>query len=373
MEGAEGVVATVRVVDRSPGATGDEPVLVRMASVQHKPLEWLWPGRIPLGRVSFLVGDPGCGKSFIALDMAARVTRGSVWPDGADNVAGDVLLLVADDSLGGAVRPRLEAAEANLNRVMVLRAVKRGQDEATHRFSLKRDIPALELAIEATPGARLLVIDPLTAYLGRGGVPSDAEVHDILLPLEELAERTGVAVLAVSHFSKRDSGPLVQRASGSMAFMAAARSVWAVGADHNEPERRLLVPVKSNVSACGTGLACRVVESGENGSAPRLVWERGPVRISPSEAVAAAAGRPPTERQAAAAWLRALLADGPMVTTDLQEVALREGLAWPTVRRARLLAGVVCDNGPFQTPLVWRLPGGPAVRRAFPEHQPAQI
>src|SRR5688572_15476895 len=58
------------------------PVLDWGHEVKERELEWLWPGRIPLGKITLLAGDPEAGKSFVVADLAARTTRGGPWPDG---------------------------------------------------------------------------------------------------------------------------------------------------------------------------------------------------------------------------------------------------------------------------------------------------
>jgi hypothetical protein len=271
-----------------------------------------------------------------------------------------VLLLAADDGLSGTVRPRLDAAGADPERVVELRAVRGAEGEPAHRFSLGRDLGALERAVADVGNVRLVVIDPLTAYLGRGSMASDAEVHDTLVPLAELAERTGVAVVAVSHLNKKSGGPVIQRAGGSMAFVAAARTVWAVGQDLEDPERRVLVAVKNNVSADARSLAYRIEPSAGDPATPRVAWESVPVALTAAEALSTVMWRPPTERQGAALWLRGVLANGPMLASEVNKEARWSRLSWTTVKRARPLVGVISQPVGYHGPWVWRLPCHPA-------------
>jgi len=354
-------VNALQLVGEPPcGGNADEPVLIRMASVEPQPLDWLWPGRIPAGRVSLLVGDPGQGKSLVAIDMAARVSRGLPWPDapeGPPAPVGAVLLLSADDDLGGTVRPRLDAAGADAEAVVELCAVREGNGRGARRFCLARHLAALERALSLAGCVRLVVIDPVTAYLGRGEVASDAEVHDVLAPLAVVAGQSGAAILAVSHLSKRGAASVLHRATGSMAFVAAARTVWAVASDLDDPERHLFLPVKSNLSARGRGLAYRIVTSPEHADAPRLAWESAPVALTAAEALATVAGRPPSERQAAAAWLRDTLAAGPLAAQEVARRAGQSGVSWATVKRAKGLARVISYSTGYQDRWMWRLPG----------------
>ena len=83
--------------------------LVCLADVESRPLEWLWPDRIPLGKLTIIAGDPGLGKSLATLDIASRVSQGEPWPDQTDaiNPKGDAILLSAEDDLSDTIRPRL--------------------------------------------------------------------------------------------------------------------------------------------------------------------------------------------------------------------------------------------------------------------------
>src|SRR5262249_32789236 len=139
------------------------PVLVRVADVLPQRVEYVWPGRIPCGKLAILAGLPGLGKSIISLDIAARESVGGVWPDGGAAPGGDVIILSAEDGPGDTIRPRLELLGADLTRVHVLTAVR---DTGTERaFDLTGDITQLESAIALTK-ARLVLIDPVDAYLG---------------------------------------------------------------------------------------------------------------------------------------------------------------------------------------------------------------
>ena len=163
------------------------PVLISLADVQPQPVSWLWPGRIALGKVTLLAGDPGLGKSFVTLDIAARTSCGAPWPDapGIKTTAGGVVLLSAEDDAEDTIRPRLDAAGANVQRIKALLAVRRNyQDDPTREstFSLETDLPALEAAILAVAGCRLVIIDPITAYLGGTDSHKNGEIRGLIAP-----------------------------------------------------------------------------------------------------------------------------------------------------------------------------------------------
>jgi hypothetical protein len=223
------------MADRAEAATTTDeapitPILISLADVQSRPIEWLWPGRIARGKVTLLAGDPGLGKSFLTLDLAARVSRGSPWPDAPDASAplGGVVLLSAEDDVEDTIRPRLDAAGADVHRIKLLQAVRHNYRENQKEaiFSLVTDLPALEAAILAVPGCQLVVIDPITAYLGETDSHKNAEIRGLIAPLAALAAKYGVAIVCVTHLNKSGSGPAIYRSIGSIAFVAAARAVW---------------------------------------------------------------------------------------------------------------------------------------------------
>jgi len=264
-------------------------VLVRLSDVQPESIRWLWPGRIAMGKLTLLCGDPGLGKSFVTLDLAARVSSGLPWPDLPllPNDKGGVVLLNAEDDLADTIRPRLDAAEADVSRIASIQAVRRiiptGQTQETD-FDLTEDLIALEAAITQTPDCRLVVIDPLTAYLGKTDSHKNAEVRAVLARLFELASRHRVALLAVTHLNKASTLPAIYRAMGSLAFVAAARAVWAAVRDNDDEtgRRRLFVPIKNNLGTDETGLAYSLEPAG---STARVIWEPDPVDMRADEAM----------------------------------------------------------------------------------------
>jgi RecA-family ATPase len=192
---------------RTPGA-----VLRCFRDIEPEPLRWLWPGRIPLGKLTLLIGDPGLGKSLVTVDMAARLSRGTAFADGAACDRGSTIFLSAEDEAADTIRPRLDAAGADLSRVHVLDAVRVTLADGVLSekcFSLETDIAALESALLQNPDVRLIVIDPLSAYLGGTDSHSNAEIRGLLSPLGAMAARRGVAVSAITHLRKSPGQPSI--------------------------------------------------------------------------------------------------------------------------------------------------------------------
>jgi len=412
----------------------------QLRTVDEKAVRWLWPGRVPLGKVTLIVGDPGRGKSLLALDMAARVTRGAAWPDqavgsaecgvgreeprgvsagegqgdarvesgsagvgppeaalepldpafaalcgvvewpdavpeardavretgdsergggnaerGTPNPVGSVVLLSAEDDAGDTILPRLKAAGGDPERVIILNSLRRREDNTQLTFSLARDLPLLEGEMRARGDVRLVILDPVTAFLGGAHAQGNAEVRELLAPLRALAERRQAAVVGVSHLTKRAEAAVMYRTMGSLGFVAAARAVWAVGPDRQTPGRLLFLPVKCNLAGGVTGLAYRIVGSAADPSVPVLAWEPEAVTVTAEEAFNASPRRSLTPREEATAWLEGLLSAGPMGAKEVAELARAAGFSLTTLKRARRALGVMSFHERVGAPWMLRL------------------
>lgn len=337
------------------------PVTRRLSDIEPEAIRWLWPGRIALGKLTLLAGDPGLGKSLVTLDVAARVTLGSPWPDDRDTRAprGSVVLVGCEDDLADTVRPRLDAAGADVRRVITLDGVRRASapDAPPDPVDLERDLGTIEEAIRGATDCRLLIVDPISAFLGPNcDSHSNADVRRLLGPLAALAERQRVAVLLVSHLNKAAGGAAIYRTMGSLAFGAAARAAWGVSKCKDDDRRRLLVPIKSNLAADVTGLAFRIEPYGAGGL-PVVAWEPDPIHVSADEALSGEPRRPgpsPKRRDEAAEFLRDELAAGPRAVEELKLAAEARGLAWRTVQDAKRAADIESFRPSPLGPWLWR-------------------
>jgi putative DNA primase/helicase len=446
---------------------------VCVSDVEASDVEWLWPGRVAIGKVTLIAGDPGLGKSLLTRDRAARVSRGWAWPgeeprqgdgekgrqgggtrqadtgkgrqgeetrpddgessgpreaekwvelerrlpgkrnrkrrraaerqeailrqaqdrlgggtrqgdgetrgqgdetrqgDGnrqgdteegrlgggarqgdtqdsamaamhryAVRATGSVLLLSAEDDLADTIRPRLEAAGANCERIVAVRAMVEGSGEGSgevgraRSLDLSRDLQRLGRELMAMPDCRLVVIDPLSAYLGSNIESVNSAVRQLLTPLAKLAAERRIAVVVVTHLRKR-SGAAIERAIGSVAFVATARAAWLVARDPENKERRLLVPMKNNLSEDRGGLAYTIVPRVEH-RAPMVVWHPEPVQLDADElaAVHTKVQRQKKDRTEAMEWLQGYLLDGPQPASHVRQDAERQGIGYGTLRRA---------------------------------------
>ncbi len=348
----------------SAAANPMPPCIVRLSDVKPEPVSWLWPGRFALGKLTLIAGDPGLGKSFLTLDMAARVSRGTPWPDAPDKpqTPGGVVLLSAEDDAADTIRPRLDAARADVDRIVALQAVPiisdRGKPAGVRMFDLTRDLPALVEAIGAAEDCRLVVIDPVTAYLGGVDSHKNAEIRGLLAPLGEIAARHRVAVVAVTHLNKSAGGAAIYRAMGSLAFTAAARAAWAVTKDENDPRRRLLLSIKNNLAPDTGGLAYSLVAV-EGHEAAAVAWEPDPVHVTADDALGGE--RPESGGGAldeATDWLRDTLVGGPVPAADVKAAAKRDGIAARTLDRAKSALGVRATREGYASDgrWVWAMP-----------------
>jgi Bifunctional DNA primase/polymerase, N-terminal/AAA domain/Primase C terminal 1 (PriCT-1) len=328
------------------------PVLVCLGDVKPEPVEWLWPQRIACGKLALVIGEVGTGKTYVTLDLTARVTAGVAWPDGGRTSAGAVLLLTSEDGLADTVRPIVDRQGGDATRAHVILAARvEGQE---HPFTLERDLPALDAAIQQT-GALVVVISPLSAYLGSRDSYKDAEIRGILTPLAALAERRRVAIVGIMHLTKDQQRRLVNRAQGSIAFVAQARTVLVVGKDANMPGRRLLAAVKNNLGREAPALAFRITDAG-------LTWDAGPIDgtaealLATDEPASRAECR---EHDEAMTFLRGLLADGPVASKQVMADAKANGIAQRTLWRAKTDLHITAERAKGQTGAWYWMPPKP--------------
>jgi hypothetical protein len=319
----------------SPATSG--AVVTQLSTIEPELVAWLWPARVARGKITVLAGDPGLGKSFVTLDVAARITTGRPWPDGGAVEPGDVVLLSAEDGPADTIRPRIDALGGDPARVYLVRAIRDADGERP--VSLDRDLAAVEQTI-ATVRPALVVIDPLTAYLGTTDSYRDADVRRLLAPLALLADTYDVAVLLVMHLTKNSQTRALYRTGGSIAFVGAARVQLVVGADPEDPARRVLVASKNNLAPPPAALAYRITED-PPGTPARVAWDPEPVAHGlDADTLLAGAGEEAGERQDADALLRDLLADGERPSAELLKAAHANGVADRTLYRAKRRLGV---------------------------------
>ena len=337
----------------------DEDGLIarRLCDIPPENIEWLWPERFALGVIGLLYGQPAQGKSTVLADIIARVTTAAPWPDETDNPAqptpGSVLLLDAENHAAQVLVPRLIAAGADLSRVTLIEGAR--QEGRERGCNLVDDLAALEEQIERAENCRVIVIDPVSAYLGGVEENANAEIRAVFGPVARLAERHRVAVICVTHPRKAAGGTALDAVLGSKAFGALARTAFLVTEDPKDRSRRLLVGTKSNLGENHFGLAFEIKE-GSNG-APRVVWETLPVLESAEQILRELKGGDGrTRAQRCVTWLRDRLRDGPVAADAIRTAAEAEGFGRRVLDVAANAVNVAKKKKGLRGGWVWSLP-----------------
>ena len=321
--------------------------ITKFSDIEARKLEWLWPERIPLGKLTCIAGDPGLGKSLVTIAITATITSDNEikWPDGCGYAPhGSVILLSAEDDDGDTIKPRLIAAGANTEKVFSFDSVIYEDNGKRRGFTIDRDFEKLEQAIIAIKDCRLVVIDPISAFMGKIDSHNNSDVRGVLSLLSDIAQKQRVAVLYVTHLNKGDGAPMA-RVTGSGAYVAAARSVMLVGPDPDNTRRRVVAMLKANLAKESDGVAYEVRSNEDD--LPVVQWEPGSIDIRASDILSSERSDARHERNDAADWLEAELHYGPVSVLELQERVAAAGHAWRTVRRAKDSLGIKAKkNGP---------------------------
>jgi putative DNA primase/helicase len=306
--------------------------VVPASQLTPRPLSWLWPGRLALGKLALLDGDPQLGKSLLTLDLCARLSTGRPFPDGTPSPGpATSLIFNAEDGAADTILPRLRALGADLDRVLV---APRGDPSAA--LALPGDLGPLDDLVAQT-GARFVVLDPVVAFLQASVLSaSDQSVRRALAPLADLAERRKCAVEMVRHLNKKGGGKALYRGGGSIGFTAACRSCWLAAAEPGGTGRCVLAQVKNNLGPPQPALTYEI-GTGADGL-PTLTW-LGAAAWTPDQLLAhrsPAAGPTLNQAERARAFLERALQAGPRTARELWEQAQKEGHSERTLYRAKI-------------------------------------
>ena len=341
------------------GARSDDhaAVLVPIDSVQSERLQWLWEGRLPRGKLVTLDGDPSVGKSTLAVDIAARISRGEPWPDGASCKRGDVLILSAEDGLADTIRPRLDAAKGDPARVHALTAVRSPAEDGSviERPPTLADIPAIRAAIVRTQ-AVLVIIDVLMAYLpGKVDSHKDQDVRGVLSRITKLGDETGASFLLLRHLNKAGGSSPMYRGGGSIGIVGAARAGFLVARDPDDPDTRVLACVKSNLARDPESLSYRL-EGAPDSHVAHVVWTGASTHDAAGLLCGAEGdGEEPDGRTNAVRWLTDYFTEhgGAAKASDVMKAAKADDIAERTLRRARDRIGARVERKGFGQGAVW--------------------
>ena len=298
----------------------DSVKIIRMSDVELTPVEWLWKPYLPFGKLSVLQGNPGEGKTYFAMHLAAACTNGKLLPNMERMEPFNVIYQTAEDGLGDTVKPRLIEAGADLDRVLVI-------DDSDVQLTLSDE--RIEKAIIEN-NARLVIIDPIQAYLGADVDMNRAnEVRPIFMRLGQVAQRTGCAILLIGHLNKAAGMQSLQRGLGSIDIAAAVRSVMFIGKLKHDPTMRILTHEKSSLAPPGASLAFSLGDEGG------FRWV-GEYDITADEMLSGIEPQRETKTQQAKDLICTLLAGGKQVLSeDIDKAALERGIPGRTVRDAK--------------------------------------
>ena len=228
--------------------------MIKMSDIEAQEIEWLWYPYIAYGKLAIVQGDPGDGKTTLILNLAAKLTKGEGLDENMKVTESmNVIYQTAEDGLADTVKPRLLQAGADCEKVLVI-------DESEKSLSMLDE--RIEEALIKT-GARVLILDPIQAYLGSGTDMNRAnEVRNMTKRLAALAEKYKCAIILIGHMNKAAGNKAAYRGMGSIDFYAVARSVLLVGRVEGEPNIRAMVQIKNNLAEFGHAKAFRLSEEG---------------------------------------------------------------------------------------------------------------
>jgi hypothetical protein len=317
-------------------------LLKRIRSADEWPevaLRWLWPGRVPMGQVTAMIGPRGAAKSYLIAEIAARLSNGDPWPDQPDigQEPAEALILSAEDDLDGMIKPRLRACGADLNKVRVLDTRIDAEDDEPAELS----VALVEAIADRFPNVKLIVVDPFAELLARRNDRRYADVKDLLDQLARFAERRGIAVILVNATDKVSRGRTWQHGVDVLPFLeAGTRAVWTLEPDPGEVGRFYWLNARANHAGRRgrEGLAFTIDEA-----SGKVAWDPEPIDVRPDDFKPAAHARV-TKVARAAAWLRGYLAGGPRPAADVLRDAALAGLPHGALHEAKRRLGIVSNK-----------------------------
>ncbi len=332
------------------------PKLDNFTKVTTEPVEWVWWQRIPRGELVWIDGDPGEGKSYLTIELAARLTKGDPLPgDHRERRRQmNVLIINEEDSHTKTIKPRLEKCGANMERVYWLPMPEEkpfNLDDKTHQELLRDVIKQYKIG--------LVVIDPADTFTSRN-LTKKSEARAFTNPLMFIAHETDTTILLTRHLTKPGEATKnyrpIHRGAGDMSLIGAARSALLVERDPDDPETtRLLFHTKSNLGPLAPTLTFRIENDGSG--IGHFAW--GSIRPdpTPNAVIGRADDKPKTKREEAKQFLQKLLPKhgGQMRHADIEKQREAKHISRSTLHRAREDLGIQIEGGTGGAESVWRL------------------
>jgi archaellum biogenesis ATPase FlaH len=339
---------------------------IRMSSVDAREVNWLWKPWIPLGKITVMDGDPGLGKSQILIDLAARLSTHGVMPDGYQGPIGTSIILSAEDDKHDTIRPRLDAAQADLSKVIIIDEMRTANSRRP--IALPQDLMPI-FSIVKKLQAKLLIIDPFMAYLEGLDAVKDQEVRKALHRFKSMAEHTQCAMILLRHLNKAGGAKAIYRGGGSIGIIGAARVGLLVAQDPEQSEQGILACSKSNVAIKPPALTFTL--TGTPNGYSRVLWS-GTSKLTADEIITPQA---PEEYQGAVqeaiSFLEDCLSEGPKTAEAVKLQAKQSGISERTLKRAKAKLGIKTVKDGFNGHWVWKLPSPPDAELPWPTWHPS--
>ena len=329
--------------------------------MEIRPIKWLWSGVMALGKLIILSGEPGLGKSQVSLFVASIVSKGGYWPVTNEKIkSGNVLILSAEDGAQDTIIPRLEALGANLDNIHIICAVpiENGKERS---FDLTLDVEKLQKSSERISNVKLIIVDPISAYLGKTDSHRNSDVRSALTPVSDFAEASGACLLCVTHLNKGGQGTsAMNRVTGSIAFVAPSRASYVVTKDPNDPDMRLMLPLKNNLAKDTHGFAYRIEEkdihkNNELIKTSFVTWEPNFITLT-AEEVLSGQSRSSNRKIAEDILIQELEGGGAILCKQLYQKAEDQGFSKKVLWSAAKRLNVKLDKGGFKDGWLWQLP-----------------
>ena len=298
--------------------------MIKMSEIQAQEVKWLWYPFIPFGKLTIVQGDPGDGKTTMILNLAARLSKGGCFEEGAGVVEPmKVIYQTAEDGLADTVKPRIEKAGADCEQILVI-------DESDKSLSMIDE--HIEEALKTT-GAKMLILDPIQAYLGGGmDMNRDNEAREMTKRLGALADKYGCAIILIGHMNKAAGNKAAYRGMGSIDFYAVARSVLLVGRVEGEPNVRAMVQIKNNLAEFGHSKAFRLSDDG-------FEW-MGDYEITADEVLGGITPKANKLERAKALLIDLAETSNMMQSEEIMEIAKEEDISKRTMETAKKELGI---------------------------------
>jgi putative DNA primase/helicase len=329
------------------------------SDIKFKKLKWFWQGRIPLGKLTIFAGNPDTGKSLAGIAIAANATTGDDFIDCEnEHEPCEVILLEAEDDPEDTIGPRLAAAGVDLTKMIRLhevndQAVSNGGVivDVTRTIQLDRDLLRVEDLLKEKPQIKLLIISPMSSYIGEANLIDEKSVRRALAPLQTLAAKYGIAIVAIMHLNKSAEVDVIYRISGAMGFVAVARATWLFATDKEDEDKRYMLQVKGNLAKKQKGLVYTVkvkniVIEGEDTQQPYLHWI-GTCEEDANEVMQKSCGLEREDQdEDASVFVSALMRKNgwSMGSSEFKKILVGSKYRPATVARAKDALGIVYDK-----------------------------